>query len=188
MLGTYDERRPNDQMTIRNIMYDWMEIPRDNAVLPDPLPIDEAGVREYWMLAEDGGEENRILRPGWTDSWSANEAGWAKNVVAGVQMDGARWNPSANQTELTGLATPTILAAIHVTFSSWVKAYKKSKKPPVDQSIVRQKQRRNGRKTQVSESLMGAQDSAYHIICRRRTAARCIACWSPRPPDQNGHS
>ncbi|ETW82455.1 hypothetical protein HETIRDRAFT_120750 [Heterobasidion irregulare TC 32-1] len=140
------QRRNNIlSMTIRNIMYDWMEIPHDSAVLPDPLPIDEAGV-------QDGAEDNRILRPGWTDSWCANEAGWAKNVVAGVQMDGARWNPSANQTELAELVTPTILAAIHVTFSSWVKAYKKSKKPIVDQSIVRQKQRRNGRKTQKANS------------------------------------
>ena len=156
MLGTYDERRLHDQMTIWNIMWDWMEVPHNGAVLPDPLPINEAGVREYWLLPKDRAEERRILRPGWTDSWCANEAGWAKNVVAGVQMDGARWNPSANQTELTGLATPTILAAIHVTFSSWVKAYKKSKKPVVDQSIVRQKQRRNGRKTQVSQILMVA--------------------------------
>ncbi|ETW86491.1 hypothetical protein HETIRDRAFT_166005 [Heterobasidion irregulare TC 32-1] len=71
-------------MTIWNIMYDWMEIPHDSAVLLDPLPIDEAGVREYWMLVEDGAENNRILRPGWTDSWYTNEAGWAKNVVARV--------------------------------------------------------------------------------------------------------
>ncbi|ETW77159.1 hypothetical protein HETIRDRAFT_118578 [Heterobasidion irregulare TC 32-1] len=42
---------------------------------------------------------------------------------------------------------PTILNAIHITFSSWVKAYKKSKKPPVDQLLVRQKQCRNSQKS-----------------------------------------
>ncbi|ETW86492.1 hypothetical protein HETIRDRAFT_243789, partial [Heterobasidion irregulare TC 32-1] len=54
---------------------------------------------------------------------------------------------------------PTILAAIHVTFSSWVKAYKKSKKPIVDQSIIRQKQWRNSHKTQASQILM-----MYHML------------------------
>ena len=138
-------------MTIRNLCYDWMDIARDSAVLPDPLPINETGEREYWThIMSDQGNLNKVLRPGWNDPWSANESGWARLVADAIQNNGARWNRNAKQTELEETPMPTILNAIHVTFSSWVKAYKKSKKPPVDQLLVRQKQRRNTRKSKVS--------------------------------------
>ncbi|ETW82452.1 hypothetical protein HETIRDRAFT_426131 [Heterobasidion irregulare TC 32-1] len=109
--------------------------------------------------SDTGQRRNNILSSFWICSllmkqeYCANEAGWAKNVVAGVQMDGAHWNPSMNQTKLAELMMPMILAVIHITFSSWVKAYKKSKKPIVDQSIVRQKQQCNGHKTQSTDEL-----------------------------------
>lgn len=139
-------------MTIRNMCYDWMDIARDSTVLPEPLPINEKGEREYWTkIMSDRGELNRVLRPGWTDPWSANESGWARSVADAIQNDGARWNRNAKQEELEKVPMPTLLNALHVTFSSWVKAYKKSMKPEVDQSIVRQKQRRNTRKSKVSQ-------------------------------------
>ena len=143
-------------MTIRNILYDWMNIPRDSAVLPDPLPVNEKGERQYWTTSPLPEEEGwSILRPGWLDPWPDNEGGWARRVVDKVQNDGARWNANARQEELADEPMPTIMNAVHVTFSGWVKAYKKSKKPIVDQSVVRRKQRRNGRKFMVSNMLIG---------------------------------
>lgn len=145
-----------------------MNVPRDNSELPDPLGINDTGAREYWIITVKPGEERRVLRPGWADSWTANELGWAKEAAECVQKDGARWNPSIKQEELAELARPTILAAIHVTFSSWVKAYRKSQKSMVDQFAVRQKQRRNGRKAMVNESLIAAKELfAHQRICRK---------------------
>ena len=131
------------------VLYDWMDIPRDSAVLPEPLPTNKTGTREYWSTIKVEGGEKRILRPGWADTWTDNEIGWARQLAESIQKDGARWNSVVKQDELTGLPVATIVNSIRVTHTSWVKAYKKSKKPVVDQSLVKQRQRRNGRKVQV---------------------------------------
>ncbi|ETW81178.1 hypothetical protein HETIRDRAFT_427946 [Heterobasidion irregulare TC 32-1] len=70
------------------------------------------------------------------------------NLAENVQKDGARWNSQAKQDKLVALTIGTIVDSIHVTFSSWVKAYKKYKKPMVDWTLMRQKQWRNTRKMQ----------------------------------------
>ena len=174
-------------MTIRNMIYDWMDIPRDSAVLPDPLPMDETGERAFWL--EDPRDKHEILRPAWTDSWNVNESGWARFVADAIRRDGARWNPNARQTELESLTVSTVVQAIRVSFSSWVKAYKKSKKPAVDQSTVRQKQWRNTRKTTVSQILIIVKEAiAYRSICRKRRLARDSVSLYLKLRGPSGHS
>ena len=137
-------------MTVRMVLYDWMDIPRDSTALPDPMPINERGTREYWVTIGEEPEVRNVLRPGWADTWTANEMGWARHIAETIQKDGARWNPHAKQEKLTRLTISAIVSAIRMTFSSWVKAFKKSKKPLIAQSTMKQKQRRNRRKISVS--------------------------------------
>ena len=132
------------------ILYDWMAIPQDSSALPDPLPINGRGPCQYWEIIRDNEDGKKVLRPGWADTWPANEIGWGRHLAETVQKHGARWNTQANQQDLASLSMPTLIDAVHISFSSLGKAYKKSRKPVVDQSLVKRRQRRNGRKAKVS--------------------------------------
>ena len=108
------------------------------------------GEREYWMTQGEGEDLRRILHPGWNDSWSANESGWARAMAETIESNSAHWNRNAKQEELAELRYSVVVEAIHITFLSWVKVYKKSQKAVGDQFILRQKHRWNAHKVVVS--------------------------------------
>ena len=146
------------------MVYNWMDIPCDSMVLLNPLPINEIGMREYQTIIGDG---KRVLWPSWGDTWTANEIGWARHAAESIQKDGAQWNSQAKQEKLVALTISIIVNSIHVSFSSWVKAYKRSKKPIVDRAVIMQKQRRNMQKTQVSPHTCFSDNQFAHITVQK---------------------